>query len=542
MNKKYLIVLLFPLILLSGCFKELDEISNINGVRIRTDIAMPILKDQIGIKEIYENFSELGLIREASDKSLSIVYSSKQKMEKQQYVNIPPFAINFGIVTNPLIAAGFNATDSLTISENGEEIINTTNGEEFKLLRIKRGSITFSIKCDFKQNTKITITYPNIKKNNIPISETLNLNYSGTSPIILNRTVNLDNAEIDFTKNNTTFNNIAYDLKIEIKKQTANPTPMTSGEELKIDKSIDIKEYAYVKGYVGKFPILSNEDNFDVDMFRNKIDGTILIGNPKIEFIIENGFGIPITAKVSSLYAKLQDSTIIPIIVDIFKDTFTLPSPTEASPFVVGKLFIDKTNSNIDDVLNSSPVRIYYKVDFFANYNNIKKDNFLYDTSSLAIGQELTIPLDLQVLDYDILQEGEFELPERGSFTLENITLGSTATNTMPLGANIQMYFAKFSNEKITIIDSLFSNDGLYVSGSNVDQNGNMISAATTTSYGTLNKERYNRLITDSCNYYLMRFSINTSNGNPRPFVKIFSDQKVAIKVGIEAGAKFQTN
>jgi hypothetical protein len=503
---------------------------------------MPILKDQIGIKEIYENFSELGLIREASDKSLSIVYSSKQQMEKQQYVNIPPFAINFGIVTNPLIAAGFNATDSLTISENGEEIINTTNGEEFKLLRIKKGSITFSIKCDFKQNTKITITYPNIKKNNVPISETLNLNYSGVSPIFLNRTVNLDNAEIDFTKNNTTFNNIAYDLKIEIKKQTANPTPMASGEELKIDKSIDIKEYAFVRGYVGKFPILSNEDNFDVDMFRNKIDGTILIGNPKIEFIIENGFGIPITAKVSSLYAKLQDSTIIPIIVDIFKDTFTLPSPTEASPFVVGKLFIDKTNSNIDDVLNSSPVRIYYKVDFFANYNNIKKDNFLYDTSSLAIGQELTIPLDLQVLDYDILQEGEFELPEKGSLSLENITLGSTATNTMPLGANIQMYFAKFSDEKITIIDSLFSNDGLYVSGSNVDQNGNMISPATTTSYGTLNKDRYNRLITDSCNYYLMRFRINTSKGTPRPFVKIYSDQKVAIKVGIEAGAKFQTN
>jgi hypothetical protein len=542
MNKKYLIALLLPLVLLSGCFKELDEISNINGVRIRTDIAMPILKDQIGIKEIYENFSELGLIREASDKSLSIVYSSKQQMEKQQYVNIPPFAINFGIVTNPLIAAGFNATDSLTISENGEEIINTTNGEEFKLLRIKKGSITFSIKCDFKQNTKITITYPNIKKNNVPISETLNLNYSGVSPIFLNRTVNLDNAEIDFTKNNTTFNNIAYDLKIEIKKQTANPTPMASGEELKIDKSIDIKEYAFVRGYVGKFPILSNEDNFDVDMFRNKIDGTILIGNPKIEFIIENGFGIPITAKVSSLYAKLQDSTIIPIIVDIFKDTFTLPSPTEASPFVVGKLFIDKTNSNIDDVLNSSPVRIYYKVDFFANYNNIKKDNFLYDTSSLAIGQELTIPLDLQVLDYDILQEGEFELPEKGSLSLENITLGSTATNTMPLGANIQMYFAKFSDEKITIIDSLFSNDGLYVSGSNVDQNGNMISPATTTSYGTLNKDRYNRLITDSCNYYLMRFRINTSKGTPRPFVKIYSDQKVAIKVGIEAGAKFQTN
>jgi hypothetical protein len=542
MNKKYLIALLLPLVLLSGCFKELDEISNINGVRIRTDIAMPILKDQIGIKEIYENFSELGLIREASDKSLSIVYSSKQQMEKQQYVNIPPFAINFGIVTNPLIAAGFNATDSLTISENGEEIIKTTNGEEFKLLRIKKGSITFSIKCDFKQNTKIIITYPNIKKNNVPISETLNLNYSGVSPIFLNRTVNLDNAEIDFTKNNTTFNNIAYDLKIEIKKQTANPTPMTSGEELKIDKSIDIKEYAFVRGYVGKFPILSNEDNFDVDMFRNKIDGTILIGNPKIEFIIENGFGIPITAKVSSLYAKLQDSTIIPIIVDIFKDTFTLPSPTEASPFVVGKIFIDKTNSNIDDVLNSSPVRIYYKVDFFANYNNIKKDNFLYDTSSLAIGQELTIPLDLQVLDYDILQEGEFELPEKGSLSLENITLGSTATNTMPLGANIQMYFAKFSDEKITIIDSLFSNDGLYVSGSNVDQNGNMISPATTTSYGTLNKDRYNRLITDSCNYYLMRFRINTSKGTPRPFVKIYSDQKVAIKVGIEAGAKFQTN
>jgi hypothetical protein len=117
----------------------------------------------------------------------------------------------------------------------------------------------------------------------------------------------------------------------------------------------------------------------------------------------------------------------------------------------------------------------------------------------------------------------------------------------MPVGTAIQVYMTKvdssFSPPIVTIIDSIFQSP-LLLAPAIVDANGVVLSRSETQNFTNVSQDRYNNWLNSGINGYSMHFDVNSSKvGSPptQPFVKIYSTQKVGLKMGMKAKASYTT-
>jgi|GEM_PF-3549411 hypothetical protein len=531
----------------TGCFYELAPLSDIKGVKLATEIALPLFQDELGIKDIYDQFSKTGLIKQDGAEPLTFIYTTGDSIDKRQFINIPPVLVNFGIQADAAIATAFNFVGSFSQAFSGVTDIAVAGNEQFNKLEIGTGSLNLNITCDFKHNTKVVMSYPSITLNGQPLIDSFELNYSGTTPITVNRTINLAGYLIDFTNGGTASNKLPYNASLSVKKVAGNPD-MVAGEKFGMSQYMVVPKYKFLEGYLGNFTLLRTSEIISIDLFSNQVGGRLFLNDPRLRIRISNGFGLPITCKISNFFARGYDDVPIPIAIDFLKDTFSLPFAVAPGQVGIGSYVIDRNNSNIDQVLNSAPKSISFVLDIQANYNNVPTNNFMFDTSSLKSFCDIEIPFDMRIDDYTVQHGDKFQFPEFANTQLKDLSIVTEATSTMPVGALIQVYFCKQKNvngiDTFDIIDSLFT-DGLKLDPADVDVNGNVIPIPRSAqSVCTMTNERYNNIQAAGCDYYYTKFRGNSArdaNSN-KPSVRIYNTQKIAVKVGMIGNAQYQSN
>lgn len=531
----------------SGCFYELAPLSDIKGVKLATEIALPLFQDSLGIKDIYDQFSKTGLIKQDGAEPLTFVYTTGDSIEQRQFINIPPVLVNFGIQTDATVASAFNLVGSFSQTFSGVADIAVAGNEQFKKLEIATGSLSLSLNCDFKHSTKVVLTYPTITSNGVPLTDSFELNYSGSTPIRSTRSINLSGYIVDFTNGGVSYNKLPYSISLSVQKVPGNPN-MLAGERFGMSQYMVVPKYKFLEGYLGNFTLLRTSELISIDLFSNQVGGLLFLNDPRLRIRITNGFGLPITCKISNFSAQAYDGSNIPIAIDFLKDTFSLPFASAPGQVGIGAYVIDKKNSNIDQVLNSAPKSIRFVLDIQANYNNVPTNNFMYDTSSLKSFCDIEIPFDMRIDDYTVQHGDKFQFPEFANTQLKDLSIVTEATSTMPVGALIQVYFCKQKNvngiDTFDIIDSLFT-DGLKLDPADVDVNGNVIPIPRSAqSVCTMTNERYNNIQAAGCDYYYTKFRGNSArdaNSN-KPSVRIYNTQKIAVKVGMIGNAQYQSN
>lgn len=540
------IVFVFSLIF-SSCLKEtIDGLSDIKGVSANPEFSAPLINSSIGMKEIYESYSDKAIIREQSDKLLVFVFQSSDTVNPDPFVEIPTTPFSFTLQMNPLVIAGFEATGGTTFQLNDSVKLDLTNGEKIKSIHVKDGNLNFSFTSEFRHNFTITVTYPTIKRNGNAISEVIDINYDPNDyPKVVTREISLDDAVIDFSRGGVTANSLPFDYTISATRIPTNATLPT--ERFIFNQTFDLNSFNTITGYLGKFEVLSADQSQDIDLFDKGLSGQVFLKDPRLTIRVSNTLGVPVTGRITNLRVVDQNNQSIPVTVNPFRDTFTFATPARPGEIATSEYIIDRTNSNIADALNSKPKFVRFSMKFDANYRQEEKDNFLTDETAFYTYYNSEIPFDLKVLNYDISSvQSNSTLKDIGDIgdQIQQVKMNVITENGLPFDMYAQMLFSRDSilpngDTLQAVIDSLFTTE-IPVLGALVDANSEVIRSSTSSTQVVLNVQRFERI--QSAPNNVMRIRVNTSQINGAPaFVKIYSNQRLSMKIGADIKLKLST-
>ena len=541
---RYIFILAaFTLTFLSSCVKEtIDELTGINGIKVSNEFSAPLLNLTVGMQELYQSISNQAGISERPDKLLFFTYRDTIIQQPKQLVDIPAIPFNYKFqMTAPIIAAfTFNNGFDLSISDSAK--LPSASGQELKLIRIKEGSFEININNTFKHNTTIEIAFPNIKKNGIALTQTINFVFGTTPNPMPAVSIDLAGYDLDLSNGGFSSNTIPFSYRIAMVRNPANPT--TVNDELNLEQTFNIKSYSLIRGYLGYFNILNQAITQKIDLFEQQKSGQFLVNDPRLVIRVYNSFGVPLTGRIANLRVVGQDGSNLPVEINPFKDTFSFPKPKTPGETVIATYVIDKTNSNIDLAINSSPSFIKFNIYFDANYNKVVTDNFMIDTASFRTDLDFEVPMDIKIVDY-ISETEQKQTPDTANLPyIKSIGLSVRSENGLPFDIYTQLIYTNDTiiNGKPTtyVVDSLFSNE-LTILGANVDGNGNVVTPRVTESKPVLEVARYKRIMAADNMVTRSRIVTSTFNGAPG-FVKIYTNQKMNVKIGADIKLTYKSN
>jgi hypothetical protein len=536
-NRK-LLLLLVSAAFFSSCLKDtLDELSGIKGVKTANEFSMPLVSMTMGMKELYESALQSAYIQPDPNNLLVFTYRGGDTVPTQQFVAIPSVDFSYPIrFPNALAIQAFNFNNRLDVTIDTSISLPTSGGnEQIKLIKVKKGKFTISVTNSFRHDATVAISYPGIKKNGVAYSDNITLNYDPNDyPKTVTHTLDLADYDVDFSKNGTTANEIGFSYTIALVRIPANATSLT--DSLSIGQTFAIESYKQVTGYLGKFEIIHSHMDQEIDLFSKNISGKILVNDPRLVLRIFNSYGVPVTGRIYNLKIITVDSQNFPVVIDQFRDTFSFQRPLVPGDVAVSEYKIDKNNSNLDDAINSGPARVEFDLEFSANYNDIVQDNFLVDGSMFRTEVDFELPMDIKILDYEVLERSSFKLGNIPSKGVESANLYVRTENGLPFDVFMQMLFVKDTIiggqlDSNYVIDSLFNHE-LAITGGTVDANGKVVAPFVSLNTVGLPIKRLSK-IHDEAKNTLTRVRIQTSQFGGSPgFVKIYTDQKLNMKLG----------
>jgi hypothetical protein len=539
--KNHLILLLVLISVLgTSCLKDVEELGNIKGVSASPTFSFPLVNAEATIADLVGKVSGNSHIITDDNKLLILVFDAKDSLPEKQYLTIPNVNAAIDLSMPAPAIPVFEATGLFNIEQNNTTPITISGNTRLERILVKDGIMSFNASSSFKHNVYIKLTYPGITKNGNALVDSFEFIYNGSIAPQVNRNINITGYEVDFTNNGSTYNVFPYQVKVDIIRNPANDVQST--DKISFSQNLSVSKYSRMEGYFGKFTIASFKETSVLGVFDKSIDGNVYVNDPKLKLSIENSFGLPITAKITDFYAVSGSGNIVPINVDLFKDTFTLEYTSSIGQSRTTNYIIDKNNSNIDEVLSSAPQEIVYEVTFYANNNDIIQTNVLYDYTTVKQTSEIELPFDLKIIKYTIETKGDFSMGnsfnnDSGSFFVNWAEVRSDFTSEMPLNAKIQVYLEDSVTQQV--YDSIY-NPYFLLAGCNVDANGEMVTPSNAVTTVMVDKDRLVNF--KKANQYRLQINFSTSqDNNNSPFVKFYATDKLKLKLGVKANTTYIT-
>jgi hypothetical protein len=547
--KKFALGIISALALLStSCIKEfedtIDELSSIKGVTTNPTMAAPLINASITLRDLLDDLSEDDDVFTTTNAEgkLSLKFFSRDSVEEKQYLILPNINSSIDAIMPPSEVPNFEATGKFSQTISNDLNITVSGNQRVERVIVKQGTFSFNIGSNFKHNTTVKISYPSITKNGVPFIDSFVFLYNGTTPANIIRNVDLSGYEIDFTKNGTTYNVFSYQIGVDITRNPSNNVSLT--DKVSIVQGINVTQYKRIEGYFGKFDIAELTQSDKLGLFDKKLEGNVFIENPSLTLKLINSFGLPVTARVLEIYVVSGSGVKTPVVINAFKDTFALEYTSSIGQSKVTEYIIDKTNSNIDDVLNTAPQNIYYKVLFTANIDDIPKLNVLYDNTTVKQESTLDLPVDIKILNYAIESDGDFGLGETISdldsngVTVNWAEVVSEIVNGLPLNASVQVYIDDSTTN--TLVDSIFK-PAYLMTAATVNAQGEVIQPTKVNITNTINRIQYENL--KRGNKYRLQVRLTTPESSPGnlPFVGIYDYQKINVKIGARTNLTYRS-
>ena len=527
-----------------SCIKDNFDMKKIAEVKWDPNFAVPLVYSSLTIENILKKSKDF--LHTESDGSITLIYTANvasldaSSMTTLKLPNQP--AQNVVISTGPLAGvlpggSSVSTVQTQTITFAGA-VASTIDSIVFKA-----GTFDFSISSDIAGNVDLTIAIPSAKKNGAPFSKIINLNYTGTTPVTASPSYDLTGYHLDMTQGGTTSN--AFDVTYTV---TVNgPATVTGAESFQVGASMNNLAYSKFFGNLGQQTINIQPDTIPVSIFKNAMgSASFTLADPKINLIIYNSLGIPLTTTFPKLLGiKPNDDTInIPNTVP-FPVTVVSPNMGQVGQVIKSETILDTTNSNLATVLNSTPKGIVYALNAQTNTGLATQNNFVLDTSRLKLDIEVHLPLEGTASNFilgDTLPFSAFKdqaLSENVSSALFRIY----TSNGFPLDVDVQIYFLDSAQTKL---DSLIvaPNSSLIIKSGPVDATTKrVISNGTTTPPVDIVIDRAKLKKLSATKKLIILAKATTTNSGTQD-VKIYSDYKLEIKLGlqIQADAKFNPN
>ncbi len=230
----------------------------------------------------------------------------------------------------------------------------------------------------------------------------------------------------------------------------------------------DIKP-AFARGYMGEDTIIGNESTM-IDLF-NSFQGSFDIEQLQLELTTENHIGASAHIKIEEISASnnLQSIHLIGTALDKVLNIDPAVENHQSSILPVqptySTLYLNQSNSNIDELLEIQPNQINIGYELFLNPDQNNKEGFLYKGHGLSADMEISMPLSLIAQDIVLRDTTAFEINMSQELNESSFTL--LVENGFPLSANVKL---QLLDENLLLLDSL--NENTIIEAASIGENG----------------------------------------------------------------------
>lgn len=521
---------------ISSCIKDNFEFDKLAQTEWNPNLAAPLVYSSLSIQDILTKNDKSGIISIDSNHFCSIIYEGNlfsiiaSDLVKIPDQIIPPYSASLDLTQIGQLGTNFTITVpySQTI-----DFTPGTNNPKMDSVIFKGGTIELAINSDFTYDGKIEIEIPGARKNGLPLKQTLNMDYSGTVPVIVNSIIDLNGYHFDMTNGSTAYNQFIVNYKLTLTSTGSEPAPTTSNHVVLSGEFKNLK-FDKIFGDLGQLPLSLDKDTVDIGVFKNAIgSGVISLADPKLTMVISNSYGIPIDARIAELNAYTPG--FIPFPVTGFPTPLPLYSPdkNQIGQTLTGSFTLNSTNSNLSTIIKKVPQSFIYKIDSKTNPNGATHSNFILDSSRFKVDMKVELPLYGTAKDFLLIDTAEFKMEENFTDQVESATIRTFNSNGFPMDVAMQVYFVDSTYKKL---DSLVQPYQLILRSATVNPITGKVTNPNDKIYDVvLTQARVKNLKT--AKYLLVKANATTTSGG-NTNVKIYSNYKIDLKLGIQANIK----
>lgn len=508
--QKYFLKAVIALSLLVGACTQLETFDEIDKVEYGAEYAIPLINTQISIDELLEDFEENSTLFVDPDGTLRFLYKGNVISQNSDEVFAPFYETleTFSII--PL----FSPDQSLPLYDQ--------SGLEIQRIDIKQGQFIYYFRNPHPEGVEVTITLPQVTKDGEALSFTGSIPpYSGEGdePFTTNLFAAADIMEYEVNPDASGNIQITYFAQGQ-----------DSGESLLLPSayvSFQNVLFAYAEGFFANQLYPGGSDTIHIDFFENWTQGEVYFEEPKVNFYVENSFGIPTQAIVKTFDVTTVRAEVLSIESDLVDAgiNFNYPTLEEIGQTKETAFTFDKNNSNIDQLLGAGPISLFYDVDILTSPgSDTDEPGFITDSSFYRVNVEVELPLFGNARNFIAQDTFAIDFSGYGDVTAAEFKL--VTDNDIPLAVDVQGYFR---GERGIVLDSLFSQPERVAKAAPVDTDGFVTETTTHTAFADFADERFKPI--KAAKQLLIVASFSTTNEGEVP-VRVLGNQTVDLRIG----------
>ena len=497
---------------LSTCNK-FDDLDDIDRVNYEAEFALPLVDTELSIEDILLRIEENSSVKVDPDGLIRFMYSGDVITETSEEV--------FAAITDELAAIPLIPV----LSKRQAIPLSSPDGLDMDRLDLKGGTIGYAFQSNHDEEVEVVITLPTVTKNGIPLTFTKTVPaYSGSGQL----PSGIGGADVtDYIirpeENDSVY--IEYEA-ISVSGEVLEELPL-------IALQINDLAFRYAEGYLGNQVYEGGRDTIEIDFFDSWVQGDVYFEDPKITFNFENSYGIPTRSVVNVFDIFTVRNEVLPLESEQLTNGIDFPYPglDEIGAIKIDTFVFTKDNSNIDVVLGAGPVAIDYDVNAITNPDELTDiRGFITDSSYYKVRVDVELPLRARASDF--LGRDTFEIDLGQYEEAEYAEFKMIAENTLPLDVDLQLYFLSSGG---TVVDSLLDEVQRVVTGADIDEAGNAIGSASTTTIIPFPADRFAK-IKGADRIVLNAIFSTVQDGTVS--VRIKNEQDIKVRIGAKLGVK----
>lgn len=495
------------------------------------NLAVPLAHANFGVYDILalQDSNDLVVI-EPTTGAIALAYKGELvSVSAQSIVQLPDqnkqTSLSLADI-NMIAVPSFNAT--VTTSHTETLTVDPNAGVELHTLRLKEGMMNLTLSTDLKHDITVVMTFPELKVNNVPVTRTINLTYTGNTPQSGTTSVNLENLLADFTVGNTTVNTFEVDLQVTIAGTGEN---ITGTENVDVNVNLSDMEFENVTGYFGQQNLGISNDTILLKIFQTAMDGYFELVNPKVKFIVENSFGFPARLQFAELKTiNMNNGQEYPLTG--FPSVLNVNAPASMGQVATTSLELNTSNTaNLSTVISPVPKYFYFEAVAQSNPNGPGPLNFIEDDSKFRVRTEIELPLEGLAYGFEMRDTVDFNFSEDIT-NISSVMFRINIDNGFPVGFKTQLIFL---DENKNTLFNLFAAPEDLVKPALVDNTGKV--NQKTKKITDVNLSEAQIALLSSSKYIVINGVAQTLDATTGQVVKFYDFYKLGMKLGMQVQA-----
>jgi len=527
------------LLLLTTCHKEMFDLDRLSTeIELEPQLVAPVVYGQVSMEDARQIFDSADYVGEFDDGLIYLAYvDTLVTATADTAIDIPDFETQEIYVDSDEdfdILLPVPIGDTAYIDKRVKVVDYTLEGgNRLDNVLVKNGTILLELTYTFKHAGTLTISSQEIfQKGGEPFTHTIVIDDDGgdfytqveipsDSFLIVPRTIQ-----------DSSFIFMEFDLAL-----INSGSPIAPGDGAVIKAIFQDMEFYRVYGFVDYEELTGIVDTLEVPLYTDNPEfAAIELADPRINIILASSVGVPFEIDLDSVIAYGLEGEVVPLQLNGGNTLeFFAPGFDQQGETVTTRIEINNTTSNIDEFINSAPVKILINADGRTTMTGEDTVHFVLEKSRVDLSVDLLLPLDFRSSGFALSDTLDFSLGEDGIDTalIRYAEVALETRNELPIELLTQVYFM---DENQVVVDSLFETDIPLLGASIVDVNtGRLVEATEELHAAILTAEKLTRI--QEAESLMFRARLTSSSGG-EPFVKIYSQYNLDFKLTVLADVR----